>query len=195
MGAVIGVGCSLVANAIWNEVAPERGWGKQLLLRILSLGLVQTKDATYREAARGLAERSSDEVLWIVVFFIFLAVAILLRMLSWDITGNRPKPQEKPTVASSAKRKALFYITAPVTFLLGLSLLWLTQMYRYAHAVGVHFRQSITIVKPFLEKDEVDNLEADFAAMGSASDFVKIDESLHKTADKNHRRLPEFSVW
>src|ERR1017187_480446 len=122
MGAVIGVGCSLVANAIWNEVAPERGWGKQLLLRILSLGLVQTKDATYREAARGLAERSSDEVLWIVVFFIFLAVAILLRMLSWDITGNRPKPQEKPTVASSAKRKALFYITAPVTFLLGLSL-------------------------------------------------------------------------
>jgi hypothetical protein len=184
------VATGLVSSAVWSEIAPPRGWSHKWLLEVITFGLTKRRNAIFQEAARGLREQSSDALLYIFTFLAFLAFTIGWAFLKWKVLGPPPKSRKQPIRTPATQRRILYGFLLVIVASFTAAVVDI-QNKMFAHALTLEFRQDVTLLKPYLDVQKVERLEADFAGMRNEGDLEKIEDQLRDVAMKNHIELPD----
>ena len=184
-----GLAMGIAGNAIWSEIAPPPGWTHRWWLSMITFGSAKMKDGIIQEAARGLHEESSDTVLYLLTFFLFLGFVIGWQLLKWHILG--PPKDSRQLISKPATQKRVLYLLLLLIVAFFGSSMWELQNRKYAHSTTAQFRQVVTILKPHLDSTRIEQLEADFAGMRNEADFKKVSDELRAEARRNQLEVPD----
>lgn len=217
LGIVGTVVLGAVGSGLWDLAGrPTTQWIGRGVLTAATLGSSAIKDATYREAAKGLHEAnalqllSETTLLFVAVFTGFLGYRTgiassrkenerfndQLRSLSETAKHDALKAEVvrlKNAIAKSEKQMhliwgcTLFFI-ASLQFFNYLKLEQANEAYTY-------FSQSLVICSPYIDEHDRLILQSRFAAMKGRGDYIAITDELKRIAASNGRELPKFKPW
>ena len=214
-----------IGSGVWDLILkPTLFRGRDTILNIAVLGMEVLKNDIYEEVSKGFHEKPSLEIYFIVIFLLTISL-IFFASIHYFKTMEIKKEHEKLLLKikskieekkenekkylspadifkEESKRKPfilllsiLNIINIVLIIVLITNMLLLYYSRNYINSAITHFQQMSSIVKPYLDRQQENQIVSEFAQIKNKQDYVNVIAKLEQLAKKNNLEIPEFEPW
>ncbi|MBX4200937.1 hypothetical protein KW786_02295 [Candidatus Parcubacteria bacterium] len=186
---------ALITNAIWENFFRDLlNWLVRIILNVSTFGIKKYQDGIYADVARGFYERSSLEILLIIVCG-FSALTLLITFSHFGkfvFRQSETKIKIKEFIGSFIRGNSLVSLL-PRLYVLFFAIILIANVARmaYVNELIAYHNQLLRIIAPHISEEENKIFLSKFAQIQHKSDYEKDVKELEEIILENNVKLPE----
>ena len=189
----------VISSAIWEGVKPFTKWVYEQALYVSVLGIDKLKDGIYIDIAKGHHENASLEIYTLIYSILLgsiigiMVIAALLHMYENGNDGMANKLKKLIEFPRKLQgRSFLLFIIFYTIFAVTIYSFDLVKT-KYINEAVTYYEQLVSIVTPYIEQQQIDQMNSEFAQINSKSDYESVINNLLEIVDENNLEKPQFS--